>query len=533
MAPQTLTEERRRRKRLNFRFALITILANLVGATLAVIFFSLGISYEETSVNPGEAFTNTGLFIVPLMVLGSLVGGFLTRHLDNWYLHPEKSLPLTPHIQQPALNNSLISALISFAMWFVAGLANTLTLSGNGLSLMLYSFIGLAGIAGPMTALLIYFAVERCWSSEIPLFFPDGQPHKCQAFRFSMRRRLFVPSLVGLVLMAVMSVNLFTYLHNFPFLSPEAQLADLQGAFYRQLFLLGIATLVAVALTLTLGRYMINAVEALRQGMMDVRQGKLEQLPVTSSDEFGELTGGFNAMVNGLQQEEIVRRLFKLYVTPEVAEHAITHGAELGGRLAEATVLFADIRGFTALAERMAPDALITMLNRYFETLSSVVLSEGGAVNKFGGDSLLAVFGTPLQPLEDPAGAATRAARRMMLALADFNLQQQARGEPQLRCGIGIATGKVIVGNVGSRARMEYTVIGDAVNLASRLEAMTKTLGASVLLDETTARAARGQKPLVPQGEVEVRGKAQPVRIYALLIDEGPAHSSGAVKRAA
>jgi adenylate cyclase len=240
-------------------------------------------------------------------------------------------------------------------------------------------------------------------------------------------------------------------------------------------------------------------------------------MPVTSNDEFGELVEGFNAMVQGLRQEEVIRRLFSVYVTPEVAEHAIAHGAELGGQLSAATVLFSDLRSFTALTERTEPDRLIAMLNRYFQAMSAVIVRHGGFVNKFGGDSLLAVFGSPLNPIDDHAGQAVVAAQEMVRALADFNVDQARRGEPAVRFGIGVATGPVVAGNVGSEDRLEYTVIGDTVNLASRLEAMTKTAGTPVLISGTTADALGAAPALAPMGEIVVRGKAEPVAVYTLV----------------
>jgi adenylate cyclase len=251
--------------------------------------------------------------------------------------------------------------------------------------------------------------------------------------------------------------------------------------------------------------------------MLKVRQGRLEAtLPVTSNDELGDLAAGFNAMILGLRQEEIIRKLFSLYVTPEVAAHAITHGAQLGGELAEATVLFADIRGFTTMTERLGPEAVIALLNRYFEAMSTVIATHGGLVNKFGGDSLLAVFGSPVNAAEDHAARAVLSARGILTALKTFNADQLARNEPELRIGIGVATGPVVAGNVGSMDRLEYTVIGDTVNLASRLEELTKTLKISILLAESTAIGASDTMPLNPIADVEVRGKTGQLKVYTL-----------------
>ncbi len=519
MDQHALTAEKRRRKRLNSQLLILVLGANCLGALLVVVFFLLG-ELVQDGLGTSASVSNNGMFIGVLIAVGSYIGGLLTKPLDLWYEKPEAAVPPPPRIQRLALNYPLLLAIVSFTMWFLAGIVNATFALQQGIGAALIGFIGMGGVAGPMTALLIYFAAERLWMPEIPIFFPVGQPGDVRAFRLSMRRRLFIPSLVGLVLILVMTLNVVALAQSYTALTPEMRAVQLAITVYRQLFLLGSAILAAILLTLTLGRTMSGAVETLQQQMAAVQAGQLEvRLPVASNDEFGALATGFNAMVQGLQQEEVVRRLFSLYVTPEVAAHAITHGAALGGQVAEATVLFADIRGFTTMTERLGPEAVIALLNRYFEAMSAAIIAQGGMVNKFGGDSLLAVFGTPVNPAEDHATRAIAAARSMLTALETFNADQQSRGEPELRIGIGIATGPVVAGNVGSAERLEYTVIGDTVNLASRLQELTKTLGSEALLAESTARAA-GLAALKPLAQVEVRGKAGIAAVYTLGAEE-------------
>ncbi len=194
-------------------------------------------------------------------------------------------------------------------------------------------------------------------------------------------------------------------------------------------------------------------------------------------DEIAHLARSFNSMVEGLERERLVRDLFGQYVSPEVAALAIERKGRLEGSLVEATVLFVDIRDFTALTERVPPKALIRSLNRFLSAASATVAGEGGMVNKFGGDSLLAVFGTPLNPADDHAGRAVRAALNILDTVERLNRDSQDPALRELRVGIGIATGDVVAGNVGGEHKVEYTVIGDAVNLASRLQTLTKETG--------------------------------------------------------
>ncbi len=514
MKVQQLSTEKRRRQRVSRKMVLIAIAANVVGAILAVTFFALSTA-ATTPNTAGKAFAGNGLLIGLLIVAGSIIGDWQTRELNQWYKSFGDGLPLTPRIQRQALNHPLKSALVSLAMWIIAGGVSAWGIREEGLVSILTVFMGMVGVAGPVTALLIYFATERIWSQEVPLFFPEGHPSEVNAFRLSMRRRLFVPSLIELVLMLIMTLNVTATVSQLTALDGSTLAFALQTMLYRQIFLLGIAALVALSLTLTLGRYMTDAVEDLQLCMIKVQQGQLEMgLPVISNDEFGDLAAGFNAMIRGLKQEEVIRQLFSLYVTPEVATHAITHGAQRGGEVAEATVLFADIRGFTAMTEQLGPEAVIALLNRYFEAMSGVIIAQGGLVNKFGGDSLLAVFGTPLNATEDHAARAVRAAQQMLAALEAFNADQSVRSEPALRIGIGVATGQVVAGNVGSADRLEYTVIGDTVNLASRLQELTKSLGVAVLLAESTALAAA--IPITFLAQVEIRGKEVRENVFCL-----------------
>lgn len=516
MHKRDFTAEKRRRQRVRRNLELIVITANLIGALLAVTFFSLE-AYATATNTAGQSYIGNGPLIAILIIAGTLIGNWLTRPLNQWYDAADNNRPLTPQIQRQALNNPLNSALISLSMWTVAGTVSAWSVRTEGISPVLTVFMGMVGVAGPVTALLIYFATERVWSPEIPLFFPTRQPSELNTFRLSVRRRLFVPSITELVIMLIMTLNVAAAVGQATRLAAASRASLLQTMLHRQYFLFGIAILVAISLTLTLGRHLANAVENLRRNMIKVRQGELEAaLPVTSNDELGDLAAGFNAMIKGLQQEEVVRQLFSLYVTPEVATHAISHGAQRGGELAEATILFADIRGFTSMTERLGPEAVIALLNRYFEAMSTVITAHGGLVNKFGGDSLLAVFGTPLNAAEDHAARAIRSAQGMLAALETFNIDQRARNEPELRIGIGAATGAVVAGNVGSTDRLEYTVIGDTVNLASRLEELTKTLKIPVLLAESTAGGAPDTPPLIRIADVEIRGKTEPLKIYTL-----------------
>lgn len=278
----------------------------------------------------------------------------------------------------------------------------------------------------------------------------------------------------------------------------------------------GASLLLSVGMALYIGRTLIRPIRDLEGAMSRVEEGDLDaKARIASNDEIGRLAANFNAMVEGLRREAFIRDLFGQYVTPELARAAIERRGRLEGQVVTATVLFADIRNFTGLTETLPAPTLIAMLNRYFDRMAGGVADEGGLVSKFGGDSLLAVFGTPLNPQPDHAARAARAAQMMSAALTGFNREQAEAGLPMISIGIGIATGELVAGNVGSSRRLEYTVIGDAANVAARLQDLTKDFDRPILADSETARRASGAG-FLPVGEVTVRGKAKPVPVFSL-----------------
>jgi class 3 adenylate cyclase len=211
------------------------------------------------------------------------------------------------------------------------------------------------------------------------------------------------------------------------------------------------------------------------------------------------------------QQKEMIKR----FATSEVAEDLQQSGFALGGRRVRATVMFADIRGFTSLVESQPPEETIELLNTYYTLMFDAISGHGGVVNQMIGDGLMAIFGAPL-PLAEPPLAAVRAALDMAEMIELFNLERVALDKQPIRIGIGIASGEVVAGYTGTQQRATYTCIGDTVNLAARLEAHTKVAGRSILVDGNTRAALGDRLPLEPLGEVQFKGKAAAVPVFAL-----------------
>lgn len=218
-----------------------------------------------------------------------------------------------------------------------------------------------------------------------------------------------------------------------------------------------------------------------------------------------------------VREKRWLRQAFGRYVSPAVVEviAARPQQLRLGGEETEVTVLFADMAGFTALSEEMAPGDLIDLLEEYFDTLTQVILARKGTVDKYIGDAVMCFWGAPL-PIRDHARRACRAALEMQEAFRHLKESWKGRGLPAMSLRIGIHTGRVVAGNVGSRERFNYTVMGDAVNLAFRLEKANKTYGSDILLSEATRRLAGEGFLLRELDHILVRGKTKPAIIYEL-----------------
>ena len=212
------------------------------------------------------------------------------------------------------------------------------------------------------------------------------------------------------------------------------------------------------------------------------------------------------------QQQELVRR----FATPEVAQDLQQSGFTLGGRRVQGSVMFADIRGFTALVESQPPEETIELLNTWYTLMFDAISGAGGVVNQMIGDGLMAIFGAP-QPLPEHAAAAVRAALDMIEMIELLNANRVAEGKVPIRIGIGIATGEMVAGYTGTQQRATYTCIGDTVNLAARLEAHTKVAQRAILIDDATRAGLTESIAIEAIGAVPIRGKAAAVDVFAVV----------------
>jgi class 3 adenylate cyclase len=251
-------------------------------------------------------------------------------------------------------------------------------------------------------------------------------------------------------------------------------------------------------------------------------------IPITSRDEIGSLTQSFNSMVGELRVKAQIRDTFGKYVDPRIVAGLIDRPelTDAKGSRREMTICFCDMKGFTAFSEGMTPAALVNVLNRYMTVMSEPVRHNNGIIDKYIGDGIMAFWGPPFTNTEEHPGLACLAALEQLAGLAAFRaelpeLTGLKRGFPEIDIRIGVATGDVVVGSIGSEQTRNYTVIGDTVNLASRLEGANKTYGTRALISEMTNRFAADLVETREIDQVLVVGKTEPQRIFELLGRKG------------
>ncbi len=289
------------------------------------------------------------------------------------------------------------------------------------------------------------------------------------------------------------------------------QVVRLKNMAYAGITILILSLIAALFVSRSIGSPILRlstAAKQIRRGDLD----RFEPLPRTAYREITDASLSFNAMVEGLKERNLVRGLLGKYVPEEVAKDLIKDRGAVEPISTEATVMFTDIAGFTTISESITPEEMVDMLNDYFTVLAGILEEHGGVIAQFQGDGLLAMFNVPVA---DPRHA-THAVRSAL------EIQQAVRARSfaghQLNCRIGLATGEVVAGSVGATDRLTFTVYGDTVNLASRLEQMNKDLGTRILVDQRTADLA-GEFPFESMGEMAVRGRAEPETVYTVKVE--------------
>lgn len=297
-------------------------------------------------------------------------------------------------------------------------------------------------------------------------------------------------------------------------LIPEAELFGDIRRMAKLMALMGLGgILVAGALSLLLSRRVSASLGSIAEETRDIGQFELTpKQPVVSRIE------EISTLANAVEEMKTSLRSFKKYVPSELVRELLQSGeeAELGGARKDLTVYFSDIVGFTSISEKLPPEKLVKLLSEYLQEMTAEVLKSGGTVDKYIGDAIMAFWGAP-RPRKFHAKDACRTALANQLRLAELREHWERTGLPPLRARIGLHTGNAMVGNFGSPNRLDYTAIGDTVNVASRLEGLNRIYGTEILISETTAEAVAEEFLTRPLDKVAVKGREQGMSVYELV----------------
>lgn len=508
--------------------------ANLAGAAICTFYFMF---IEPLGLM--EKGSQTGLWFSAMTTFSLLIIG--TSLLRVWMKPVTLSLRLIRQGQaipkallalaRPKIINApLLVSIFSTLIWVAAAVIMAAYAMfygkdvGPGDSMLFRgarTFLGVL-VAGVAAAGIIFFQTERSLAPLRPVFFPEGQVEAEGGVRVSVRARLFLALLLSSALPLLM-VALAVY-NKTTLLVSEHATREFSGLGWLLIFMVGVSLVLARTLGWLLSANLAGPVHEMDLAMDKVRQGDLGVcLPVRGNDELGNLAATFNTMIEGLAERDRVKETFGRFVTPAIAQAILSDPPHPGGQMTEVSVLFSDIRNYTTICENLPPAQVIQLLNNYFSYMVTAVEENQGLVYQFVGDGIMAVFGAPV-PLADHATWATKAGLAMLAALGRFNQEHRA-GQAPLRIGIGVHSGPVVAGIIGTSQRMEYRVVGDTVNLASRVEGLNKELGTDLLLTEATRQALSLPLELKGFPPQLVKGRREPVEVFAVL--EEPSSTRG------
>jgi len=482
----------------------VIVLTNLIGAVAVVLIALFVVPLPPTADLAHTQLVNTLAatgYVVLAVPVGVVVGTWKLFRLRDWLVEER---PATPREQRLVLRAPLRLFVVQVILWLgAAGFFGALNAAepwptGSEVAIIV-------GLTGMITAACAYLLTERLLRSAAARALAQGAPD-----------RLAVP---GVTTRAVLAWALGTGL-------PVASLVaigslELTGSLRASPSKLAVAIVVIGCAGIAVGLLAVSMaakatgdpVNSVRRGMARVADGEFNvQIPVYDGTQIGQLQVGFNSMMVGLAERERIRDALGTYVDPVVAEYILAADSSLAGEEVEVTIMFVDVRDFTGFAERAPAPVVVASLNRLFEQIVPIIHAHAGHVDKFIGDGLLAVFGAPRrQP-----GHADEA----LAAALEIELAVRSGLAGQLRVGIGLNSGTVVAGNVGGAGRFEFTVIGDAVNIAARIEAATRQTGDTILLAQRTKELLRtAQIRLVERADVALKGKADTVVLYAPLAD--------------
>ena len=475
-------------------------IANGLGATELLLFL---LFLAPTTLRHGQlgkiAVRTIPVFIVYMaatLPLGRYVLGVRPfRVIQAWI---REGRPATEAERALVLSYPRTWAMLSFGPWLIAGVLFSVLNVSAGVTVAAGIAITIV-LGGVTSCALQYLVVEWIMRPITARALAGTAPQRSARLGVGLRLAMAWTLATGVPILGIVAFGIL----------------ELTGSHFNQTrFVGGTVFLAFIALTVGMeamflaARAVAGPLTSIRRALAKVEAGDFTaRVTVDDGSEIGLLESGFNRMAAGLAERELLRNAFGAFVDPSLTERVLREGTDLAGEEVDVSLLFMDVRGFTSYAERAGARHVFARLNELYRDVVPIVLRHDGHANKFIGDGLLAVFGAP-DRLEDHADRAVAAGRDIVDAVNTANGRE-------LRVGVGINSGRVVVGTIGGGGRVEFTVIGDPVNTASRVEEATRETGDDILITDATLRCLADAKAWVERPSIHVRGKAEPVRIFA------------------
>ena len=517
------------------RITFVLILGNLIGALLTFVYFQ----YINIDLNPRE--TTSSLYDMAFFVIGTAFIFFVIITINIRWSRPlhqalqdknTKEEPNGAHLEKlrrKALQLVPMFAATNLFAWMMAGFV-----FGVLSPVILHTFFGVAPmtvteslgtifgttvVGGGSTSLFLFFAMERIWRKQIPLFFPEGDLSQVKGvFKLSVKARLLVVFLmISLIPLILLGISAYFKAVALQTAGPALGGQIISGLLLQILFITTIGVVLSVTLSLVVSKSVSAPLEEMEIVMKEVEKGNLDvHIKVVSNDEIGAVGEGFGRMIKGLKDSEAIKESFGKYISQEIRDKILSGRIPLDGEMTRATLLFSDLRDFTPFVESTHPKQVVSIMNQYFSEMAEAIKENNGLILQYVGDEIEAVFGAPV-PDDNHPDMAANAALDMKRRLTHLNKRFKVQGVAPFRHGIGIHTGAVLAGIIGSKERSSYALVGDTVNLASRIQGLTKEFACDIILSQTTHDLVAGAYQMEPLRAVRVKGKSQEILTYKLL----------------
>lgn len=521
---------------MRLKLSLLSAAGNITGAVLVFLYFSYINPTTYQYMGDGLSFhyityfiVGTGLIFLVVMVAVHRwtrpVNQFTERNISIGDLDDDEA----EQLRRKALQMVPMTAAASLFGWvmagFIFGMFMPIIMTAffgfpeASLAESTLTFFGISCIGGSITALVTYLSCERLWRKALPQFFPGGNLSQVRGtFRLKVKNRLVVVFLmVSLIPLMILGVSAYTKASVLLTADMETGKLIISTLLIQIMFITSIGALSALFLSLIVSNSVSDPIQKMENAMQQVAKGNLDvHIDVVSNDEIGTLGEGFNGMINGLKKSESVKESFGKYISEEVRDEILSGKVPLDGEMKRATLLFSDIRDFTPFVESTHPKQVVAIMNQYFSEMAGAIKDHQGLILQFVGDEIEAVFGAPVS-YDDHPDMAIQAALSMRKRLAALNEKLKSQHVKPLRHGIGVHTGAVLAGIIGSKERSSYALVGDTVNLASRIQDLTKEFSCDIILSQTTHDLATGTYRMEQLPAVQVKGKSREVMIYKLL----------------